>query len=96
MRLPFLQQHQETKIFRSSLSLSLPVELMGGRFYFHCVFKNEILILGNEKASSKGTAVNFFLSFVLCVKETLLLSPLYHHRLQELKWVVYREGEAAC
>lgn len=94
MWLPFLQQYQETKIFRSGLSLSFPVELTGGRFYFHCVFKNEILILGNEKASSKGTAVNFFLSFVLCVKEMIFLSPLCHHHLLEFKWVVYREGEA--
>lgn len=68
---------------------------MGGRFYLHCVFENEILMLGNEKASSKGAAVNFFLSFILCVKEMLLLYPLCHHRLQEFKWVVYREGEPA-
>lgn len=67
---------------------------MGGRFYLHCVFENEILILGTEKASSKGAAVNFFLSFVLCVKEMLLLYPLCHHRLQRLKQGVYREGEA--
>lgn len=80
------------EIFRSGLSLSFPVELMGGRFYFHCVFKNEILILGNEKASSKGTAVNFFLSFVLCVKEMILLSPLCHHHLLEL----FTEREKLC